>query len=329
LAHVFRSNLLPFALVVSLSSYGCSSEESAASTITDSGGTFGDSAPSGTDGSVPDGSTESGQPTSDAGSASKAGFIGVISYATGVPTVFTNSVIAQFLDGPGYSFGKGCQREIVGNCFVLLCDLTDGGSEMPPPGAAESAGTISIGGTQPPFSLVYDAGTMMYGAVPMVPTDMPIFAGGNTITFAAAGRDVGMFSDGLVAPSPLAVTLPALASAPLSIDTGKDLVFAWTGSSAGKVAFNIRTTTTSSMAAVSSSFVSCQFDASAMTGTIPASLLQKLRKTDASTTGSVTTDLSSTKDIVVGDHSVHLAVGSIATKADGKSAYTTSEVTIF
>jgi hypothetical protein len=80
--------------------------------------------------------------------------------------------------------------------------------------------------------------------------------------------------------------------------------------------------------AIATSFVSCQFDASALKGTIPTALLQKLDKTDATTTAILATDLSSTRELVAGDYSIHLAVGSLATQADGKTPYKTSQVTI-
>jgi V8-like Glu-specific endopeptidase len=41
------------------------------------------------------------------------------------------------------------------------------------------------------------------------------------------------------------------------------------------------------------------------------------------------TDHSSTKEGVAGDHRVHLAVGSVVTKADGKTPYTAGQVAIF
>ncbi len=140
-------------------------------------------------------------------------------------------------------------REVVGACSVLLCDFTDGGNQEPPTGAPESAGAITIGGTTPTFSLTYDPGTMQYGSVAAVPTDAPLFAGGNAITFTAAGADVTGFADMLVAPAPLVVKSPVLTSA-FSIDTSRDLVFEWTGSSVGKVAFNVITTTSSAATAM-------------------------------------------------------------------------------
>jgi hypothetical protein len=208
---------------------------------------------------------------------------------------------------------------------VLVCDYADGGTATPPPGAPVSAGTVTIGGTTPTFTLDYDASSMLYGATPAVPKDQLLFAGGDTITFAALGADVPAFADSLVAPTPITVTSPTLTSGALSIDTAKDLMFTWTGASSGRIAFNVRTTTS----ARTSSFVSCQFDASGLTGTIPTAQLQKLDKTDATTTASLTTDLSSTKEVVAGAYSIHLAVGSVATQADGKSAYTAGQVTIF
>jgi hypothetical protein len=277
---------------------------------------------SGTDGSAktPDSGKDSGVPDSgDSGATPKAGFIGVTSRSTEVATVFNNAVGAAFVDGPGTTLPKGCSRQVVGKCATLLCDFTNGGSQTTPTGAPSSAGRITIGGTATAFTLDYDATLMKYAAVPQVPTDHLIFAGGSTITFAAAGQDVPAFADSLVAPTPITVTSPAL---PLSIDTSKDLVFDWTGSSAGMIAFNVRTATSNSGTTVSSTMVSCQFQASALTGTIPGAILRQLQKTDATTTATLTTDLSSTKEAPAGDYLVHLAVGSLATKADGKTPYT-------
>ncbi len=258
----------------------------------------------------------------------KSGFVGAGSYATDVVTVFANSVGAGFFDGPGNWFQKGCQREVVGACWVMLCDYTDGGAEAPPTGAVVSAGAITVGGTTPTFSLTYDMGTMKYGAVPAVPTDKPLYAGGTTVTFAAAGGEVPAFSDSLVTPTPFAITSPSLAGGTLSIDASKDLVFSWSGAAAGILALNIRTTTTSAAAIVAVSFVSCQFKASAQTATIPTAQLQKLTKTGGTTTALIGTDLSSTKEIVAGGYMVHLAVGGVASKVDG-TPYASSQVTIF
>jgi len=264
----------------------------------------------------------------DAAVATKAGFIGVTSYATEDPTVFTNSLSAGFNDGPGNTYGKGCQLEFTGACFTLICDLTDGGDQAPPPGAAQSAGNITIGGTVPTFSVAYDPGTMVYNAMPAVPKDKLIFAGGDTITFAAAGADVPAFAASIVAPTSLVATSPVLPSGTFSIETSKDLVFTWTGSSAGGVNFNVRSTTKSAGTTVSGGIVSCRFEPTALTGTIPAGLLQKLRKTDATTTAALTTDLSNTKEVVAGDHMVLLAVGSVITKADGKTPYKADLITL-
>jgi len=325
--------LLPF-LVGSLSLIGCGGDDAATgSPSAGSGGASADSGQSDADGSpqASDGgagtSSESG--TSDSSSASKSGFIGISSHPTDVPTVFTNSLGASFFDGPGYSYFKGCQHQVIGACQIQLCDFANGGDQMPPPGPVASAGTLTVGGTTPTFSLEYNAGTMLYGAVPAVPTDKLLFKGGDTITFAAAGGDVPAFSDSLVAPTQLMVNAPAIAGGALSIDASKDLVFAWSGSSVGAISFNIRTTTAGDASPLAFSFVSCWFAASALTGTIPAAQLKKLTKTDATTTALIGTDLSNTKEAIAGDYQVHLAVGGLATTADGKTPFASTQVTIF
>jgi hypothetical protein len=311
---------------------GCGNDDTAPASFDGGAGTAAGSGPSDA-GESPDvsdaGAAELGEASSgDLIPPSKSGYVGAGSYATDVVTVFTNSVSAGFFDGPGNWFQKGCHREATGACWVMLCDYADGGAETPPTGPIVSAGAITVGGTTPAFSLTYDTATMKYGAVPAVPTDKPILAGGATVTFAAAGGDVPAFSDSLVAPTPFAITSPSLAGGTLSIDASKDLVFTWSGASAGALSLNIRTTTTSGGAPLAVSFVSCQFKASAQTGTIPSAELKKLTRTGGSTTALIGTDLSNAKEIVAGGYMIHLAVGGVASKADG-TPYTSSQVTIF
>src|SRR5450432_3131308 len=313
-ARAMRLLLLCGALLVGgLSVVSCGSDSATSGSPNGGAGGAGAAGAGGSAGEPDAVGGESGEPGSaGAGTAPKSGFIGVTSQATAVATVFSNNAGASFFDGPGNSFPKGCQRQVVGACQVLLCDYTNGGDQSPPPGAVTSAGILTVGGTTPMLSLEYDAGTMLYGAVPAVPTNQLLFAGGDTITFAAAGGDVPAFADSVVAPTPLTVTSPALPS-DFSIDTSKDLVFDWTGSSVGALSFNLRTTTVSGGATTATSFVSCHFPASAQTGTIPKAQLQQLTKTDATTTAILGTDLSNTKEAPAGDYLVHLAVGSIAT----------------
>jgi hypothetical protein len=279
---------------------------------------------------------DGGNDASDAGDASatgipapaRSGYIGVGTRSTDVAAVFSNSAGAGFNDGPGNWFENGCKRDVSGACTLVLCDLTNGGNQRPPPGAVQSAGTLTIGGTTPAFSLTYDTVTAQYAVVPAVPSDHLLFTGGETITFSAAGADVPAFTATLVAPAQLTITSPALPVGAFAIDTSKDLVFVWTGASVGKVTFNIGTTTTSTATAVARSLLSCRFDASALTGTIPIATLRKLPKTDAATTARLGTDHSNTTEILAGDYSIALAVGSAINGTDGKTIYTTSQVTI-
>ena len=212
---------------------------------------------------------------------------------------------------------------------MLSCTFTDGGAEVPAPGMPQSAGTVRIGGTAPEFTLTYDRASQKYAPVPAVPTDQALFEGGDTVTFSAAGDVAPAFKASLVAPTSVSVTTPALAAGALSIDTNRDLTFAWTGSSAGELSFNVRSQTSGAGAVLASTLVSCRFPASGGTGTIPSALLQRLAKTDATTAATLTTDLSSAREVVVGDYDIHLAVGSVATTADGKTTYAASKVTIF
>lgn len=265
----------------------------------------------------------------DAGSPTKSGSVIVVSHAAPAANVFSNFVSAGFFDGPGNGYREGCRREITGSCSVLECDFTDGGTGTPAPGAPESAGAITIGGTTPPLILDYDPADATYSTTPAVPSAQLLFTGGDVLTFTARGDAVPSFTDSLVAPTPLAVTAPALVGGALSIDSSRDLVFEWRGSSAGKLSFNVGSNTSVSGTVLLSTLVSCQFSASAASGTIPTALLRRLEKTDATTTATLSTDLSNTKEVVAGDYDVHLAVGSAATTSDGVTPYATAKVTIF
>ncbi len=264
----------------------------------------------------------------DAGGPTKSGFVIVASHATGSTSVFTSSAGAGFYDGPGNTYANGCRREVTGACSVLQCNFTDGGAETPAPGAPQSAGTVTIDGTTPAFVFDYDAASGRYLPSPAVPADRLLFAGGDMLTFAASGDTVPAFSDSLVAPAPLVVTAPSLAGGVLSIDTSRDFLFTWEGASAGQLSFNVRSATSASGMVFESTFVSCQFSASALSGAIPSTLLRRLAKTGASTTATLGTDLSNAKEVVAGDYDVHLAVGSYATTGDGTTPYATTQVTI-
>lgn len=280
---------------------------------------------------------DGGNDASDAGDASgtgipaptRTGYIIVGSHSTDVAAVFSNYAYAGFNAGPGTWFAKGCTREVSGACTVVLCDLTNGGDQRPSPGATKSAGTVTIGGTNPAFSLAYDTVTAQYTIAPAVPNDHLLFAGGETVSFSAAGADVPAFAATLLAPSQLTITSPALPAGAFAIDRTTDLVFVWTGNSVGEVSVNIVTTTISAATTVADSSVGCRFDASALTGTVPAAMLRKLMKTDAATTARLSTDHSTTREVLAGDYGIHLAVGSAINGTDGKTIYGTNQVTIF
>jgi hypothetical protein len=57
-------------------------------------------------------------------------------------------------------------------------------------------------------------------------------------------------------------------------------------------------------------------------------VLRKLTKTGATTTARFGTDHSNTTEVLAGDYSIHLAVGSAINGTDGKTVYATSQVTI-
>jgi hypothetical protein len=153
--------------------------------------------------------------------------------------------------------------EDLGSCYVITA--------TPDPNASSkmvSAGAIVIAGARQTVTLTPDANGSY---AQFSETVGPLWRGGETVTITAAGDAVPAFSASETAASPVDVTAPALPApgAQLTVDRTRDLAFAWSRGTAGRV-----------QAALSPDAgdvsVACDFPTSAGMGAIPAAVLGRL-----------------------------------------------------
>lgn len=200
-----------------------------------------------------------GSGTPDAPKATRSGYVSIQSYdAMNAPNTPTRGGTAS---AGFYASGAFCTNMArVESCDFAMCVTT--------PPAAVSAGAITITGAAQPIMLM-PAADKTYNTY-MVAT--PLFAGGETITFAAAGGDVPAFDKTITAPTKTTITAPAEppSSSPyLAIARASDFTVSWTGGGSGQVQIVL-----SSPQGDLRLF--CRFDASAGTGKVPSGALLKL-----------------------------------------------------
>ncbi|HEY5945126.1 MAG TPA: hypothetical protein VIV40_06530 [Kofleriaceae bacterium] len=202
----------------------------------------------------------SGSGSSDAPLApGKTGYVSIQSYdAMNTPNTPTRGGTAS---AAFFSSGAFCTTtQTIGPCEVATCT-----SSQPP---AISAGTIMISGAAMPITMTPTA----LSQYDTFMTASPLFSGGESITFAAAGAGVPAFSGSVTMPSKATITVPAKPSnqSPyLVINRGADYTVSWTGGGSGQVQVALN----SQMA---DKRLFCRFDASAGTGKIPSAALATL-----------------------------------------------------
>ncbi len=164
-------------------------------------------------------------PAPDAAVAAHTGSVFIQSYdgmnVPGTPTR-GGQVSAGFYTAPATC----TTMQTIGPCTVRSCPA---GSSQ----GAFSAGTISISGAAKPLSLVPGADKVY---TPQTSTT-PLFAGGETITFAATGADVPAFTLSVTAPTKGTITAPAkpAAGALLGITRAQDFSVSWNGGGSGTI----------------------------------------------------------------------------------------------
>ncbi|MGE5183770.1 MAG: hypothetical protein ACM31C_16975 [Acidobacteriota bacterium] len=141
------------------------------------------------------------------------------------------------------------------------CDLVQCAAVAPP---AASGGTITITGAALPLSLTPAAdGTYAEYST----QTMPLFAGGESITFAAAGADVPAFTKTLSMPTKATITAPAKPTGYLAISRTQDLAIGWSGGGSGLVQITLLGQLSTDPR------LQCRFSAGAGAGVVPAAAL--------------------------------------------------------
>jgi hypothetical protein len=162
-----------------------------------------------------------------------------------------------------FSNGRICTtQETIGPCIVQQCDF----NATPP---AISAGAITLTGGTRPITLA-PAADQTYPTL-NVQTGL-LFDPGATITFSAAGAEVPAFEKSLAMPAKATITSPAeppSGSPFLTFDRGQDFTVTWSGGGEGLMQIAL-------FGPDSSQLISCRFEASAGSGTLPASALGRL-----------------------------------------------------
>jgi len=303
------------AAAVAATSIGCGDDDSdgaAGSSPTPTGGSTGTAGSGGS----PDGG---GGSSGVGGPSTKGGWIAASS-ATGIygaggnALVFSHSTLgARFrLDYTEAFPPASCSNTELGDCFLLECPIGLGsggadGSVFP------TAGNITVtGGYQPIVNLIPDANGLY--ASPDINKDHVMYHPSTTLNISAAGAEVPSFTDTLTTPAAVVVTAPAIDGAnQVTIDTSGDLSVSWTGGGAGEkmmVALFGKVTGTDS-----SYTLTCKFDSTAGTGTVPATLLSALASVDKD--GLIMAYGHTTKEIIAGQWTIEVRTSEFATSPSG------------
>ena len=203
------------------------------------------------------------------------GWVNVASsmFTTTTGTIVSSSAQAGFWQLDGAQSPSTCTITKSGACTLTECPPAgDGGVPLQP--SRRSAGAITISGGSRTI-------TLTPGTDGVYPTEVDsanaLYAGGETLTFTAAGDAVPAFTDTFLAPAVAQVTSPATpaGNAALPISRDSDFSVSWSGGAAGDVTIGIYPQPTGAT-------ITCTFPASAGSGSVPASLLGKLAAGPAS-----------------------------------------------
>jgi hypothetical protein len=187
-----------------------------------------------------------------------AGFVAIQSYdAMNTPSTPTRGGTAS----AGFpASGDYCTTvQTIGACEVKTCTT---------PSETVSAGAITITGAAEAITLT-PAADHTYATFM---TAMPLFAGGESITFSAAGAEVPAFTASITTPAKATITSPAkpTPNAPyLNINRTLDMTVRWTGDGTGQVQVALNSSNAEHR-------LFCRFDASAGEGTLPTAALMTL-----------------------------------------------------
>jgi hypothetical protein len=238
-------------------------------------------------------SSSGGERRADAGADAAAGDAGADAQSTGVGVITFSEApdgggtfFAGFSDmappGPG-----GCTFVDAGACITATCAAppasdagpdaaADGGAAVVAknPGRLEVTGGVFGSG----FAIDPDnGGTYLYAS------PRTIFSPGDTLGVAALGGELPAFpAQKVVAPPILDLTAPAASGGKITIATAQPLTVSWTG---GKAGDETVVTATAYFTSGGLASMTCSWDASAGTATVPSAALRPLASQNALTSG--------------------------------------------
>ena len=282
------------------------------------GGASGDGGSINTGGSGNAGGSAGSSGSAGTGGSSTPANFGYISAMQSVVTVqgteyVSSTLSAAFIKAPSAgSSGWTCTTETSGSCKLNDCSggATDGGT-LPPEYA--SAGIIHVTAGSNTLTLTPDANA----TYAMVTSQSRLWNAGQPIDFQAAGDVVPAFSATLPGIDPVVITVPVFpaAGAALSVNRSNALSVAWSNGVAGSV-FVMLASSGSSQHTLS---VTCDFDASAGSGSVPSSLLAKLPATGQ---GSLSVNAGALQEQKQGDWQLNVQEYVPAVQPSGTSAST-------
>jgi hypothetical protein len=238
-------------------------------------------------------------------------------YSVGQTPVEFGSASGTFYRIPPATTGAptptACTTTTSGACTVTSCTFggatpTDGGA---PAISYTHAGTVKVSGV-----LVND-GTMTltpggYG-YNTVSGSVAFFTGGESVKIAAPGNPQGApaFETTLTAPASVKVSAPVFDSqGRVLVSSGQNLTVKWTGATAGEVAAQI-TSGTSSKSAIAR----CAFPTASGQGVVPASVLAAVKAIGAQTSIFVSAENRAVKN--PSDWDITITLQAYGVKAQG------------
>jgi hypothetical protein len=244
-------------------------------------------------------------PSGPSNTPQRAGGVNIVALSGMIAgmTLASTSVSAGFVEAPAGAAAP-CTTRTEGACTITQCMAASADAGAPDPDAgmvnsARSAGVITVSGGGQMVQLT----PMANGTYPTDTQRMSVFAPGTELTVSAAGDAMGVaaFTGTVTMPGPIMVTAPTISlTAPTTIARAQPLMVTWTGGTTGKVSVVMASN------ASGGASVSCTYDATAGSGTVPATALMALPMGD----GTIAIGGSSTREQTAGGFNVTLTASS-------------------
>lgn len=198
------------------------------------------------------------------------------------------------------SSSSNCQSTSMPPCHAVTCQPSEAGPPPTDPLAPPNAGRIDVTGAN-----LHDAGVLLpngQGRYEIVYGDHSVFSGGESILFSWAGQSKPVAGPApgqivLTAPHRPAMTTPF--SDGMKIPRNADFVLTWSNPSGQTSLAKVGVLMSRSTSPGNYTSVSCNFDALAGSGTVPAALLGMLSAGEGlyqiSITSEITTQLATWK----------------------------------